>query len=69
MHNFYIQSFSLTECILTVWVPKHRDCLCVGVPVCLPLCVPVCVDFDSREKVERGGNGLKKNVHKRISSK
>ena len=29
----------------------------------------LCVDSDSREKVDRGGNGLKKIVHKQISSK
>ena len=40
---FYIQSFSLTECIGIVWVGKYRVvclsvCLCVCVCVCLSVC-------------------------------
>ena len=45
---FYIQSFSLTECIGIVRVRKYRVvclcvCLCVCVSVCLCVCVCVCV--------------------------
>ena len=41
--SFYIQSFSLTECIVIVGVQKYRGCLyvCVCVCVCLSVCVSV----------------------------
>ena len=39
--NFYIQSFSLTECIVIVGVRKTGGCLCVCLSVCLCVCVSV----------------------------
>ena len=47
---FYIQSFSLTECIVIVGVRKYLSCLsvclsiCASVylSVCLSVCLPVC---------------------------
>ena len=41
---FYIQSFSLTECIGIVWVrkiPGLSVCLCVCLSVCVSVCVSV----------------------------
>ena len=54
--NFYIQSFSLTECIVIVGVLKTGGCLCVCVcvcvcvclSVCLSVCVSVCLSVESR---------------------
>ena len=40
---FYIQSFSLTECIVIVGVRKTGGCLCVCVSVCLCVCLSVCL--------------------------
>ena len=40
--SFYIQSFSLTECIVIVGVRKTGGCLCVCVCVCLSVCLSVC---------------------------
>ena len=37
--SFYIQSFSLTECIVIDGVRKYRSCLCVCVSVCLSVCL------------------------------
>ena len=44
---FYIQSFSLTECIVIVGVGRYRGCLSVCVSVCLSVCV--CLSVESRE--------------------
>ena len=41
--HFYIQSFSLTECIGIVGVRKYLGCPCFCVCVCVCLCVCVCV--------------------------
>ena len=41
--DFYIQSFSLTECIVIVGVRKTGGCLCVCLSVCLCVCVSVCL--------------------------
>ena len=40
-NDFYIQSFSLTECVVIVWVRK-RGVVCVCVCVCLSVCLCVC---------------------------
>ena len=40
--SFYIQSFSLTECIVIVGVRKYRGCLCVCLCVCVSVCVCLC---------------------------
>ena len=45
--TYYIQSFSLTECIVIVGVQKYRVvclslCLCVCVSVCVSVCLSVC---------------------------
>ena len=42
---FYIQSFSLTECIVIVGVERYRGCL----SVCVSVCLSVCVSVESRE--------------------
>ena len=51
--HFYIQSFSLTECIVIVGVRKYRGCLsvclCVCVCVCLSVCVSVCLSAPERQ--------------------
>ena len=39
---FYIQSFSLTECIVIVGVGKYRV-VCLSVCLCVCVCVCVCV--------------------------
>ena len=40
----YIQSFSLTECIVIVGVGRYRVvCVCVCVCVCLSVCLSVCL--------------------------
>ena len=42
LDDFYIQSFSLTECIVVVWVRKTGVvCLCVCVSVCVSVCLSV----------------------------
>ena len=41
--SFYIQSFSLTECIVIVGVRKYRSCLSVSMCVSVYLCVCVCL--------------------------
>ena len=41
-HYFYIQSFSLTKCIVVVGVKKTEGCLSVCVCVCVSVCVSVC---------------------------
>ena len=46
-NTFYIQSFSLTECIGIVWVrkiPGLSVCLCVCLCVCVSVCLSVCVE-------------------------
>ena len=43
LFTFYIQSFSLTECIVVVRVRKMGGCLSVCVCVCLCVCVSVCL--------------------------
>ena len=37
--RFYIQSFSLTECIVIVGVGRYLGCLSVRVSVCLCVCL------------------------------
>ena len=39
---FYIQSFSLTECIVIIGVRKYRV-VCLSLCVCVCVCVSVCV--------------------------
>ena len=41
--GFYIQSFSLTECIVIVGVGRYRGCLSVCLCVCLYVCLSVCL--------------------------
>ena len=44
LDDFYIQSFSLTECIVVVGVQKPGVvCLCVCLSVCVCMCVSVCL--------------------------
>ena len=38
--HFYIQSFSLTECIVIVWIRKYRGFLSVCVRLCVYLLAP-----------------------------
>ena len=40
---FYIQSFSLTECIVIVGVRKYLSCLSVCLSVCASVCLSVCL--------------------------
>ena len=46
--GFYIQSFSLTECIVIVGVRKYLGCLSVCLCVCLCVCVSVCLSVYTR---------------------
>ena len=46
--NFYIQSFSLTECIVVVQVRKMGGCLSVCLCVCVSVCLCVCLSVISR---------------------
>ena len=50
--SFYIQSFSLTECIGIVGVRKYLGCLSA---VCLCVCLCVCVCVCSRQYGETAG--------------
>ena len=46
--SFYIQSFSLTECIVIVGVRKTGGCLCVCLCVCVSVCLCVCWSIISK---------------------